>query len=262
MDKSSLIVIPCRMGSSRFPAKPLALIKGRMLMERVWRIAKVSCPHGRVILATDSEKIKQAALGFGAEVMLTSSTCLTGTDRVAETLSRVPEYYGIIVNLQGDAPLIPPWIIRQMIDEMQRDPSVQLATPIVRLEGRRALDLFAQKKNGSTSGTLVTFDKKRNALYFSKGVIPYPRDGIDSLSRLYLHIGLYAYRATTLKHLSALEEGQFEKVEKLEQLRALENGIPIRVVEVDLRGRTLASVDSPDDVKFVEAIIDREGELT
>src|SRR5207237_723650 len=120
-------------------------------------------------------------------------------------------------------------------------------------------EFVESKKRGSSTGTLVTFDKNKNALYFSKALIPFCRDETERV--LYRHIGLYAYRNEVLQKLKGLPEGVFEKCEKLEQLRALENGIPIRMVEVDYLGRTHGSEDRPEDVAWVEAVIEREGEL-
>ena len=136
-----------------------------------------------------------------------------------------------------------------------------MATPAVRLKGKALSDFIASKRGGNSSGTTVVFDRKGDALYFSKAVIPFDRNENNPDRSVYRHIGLYAYRMETLQRLSQLEEGPLEKSEKLEQLRALENGIPIRVVEVDYRGRTHGSVDRPEDVQFIESVIANEGEL-
>jgi 3-deoxy-manno-octulosonate cytidylyltransferase (CMP-KDO synthetase) len=256
----AIIVIPARMASTRFPNKPLAKIAGRTMIERVWRIGKASGNANEVVIATDDEQLREFAIGFGAKVVMTNPDCLTGTDRVAEA-TRHLNPNTIIFSLQGDAVLTPPWVIEKVLHAMLHDPSVQMATPAVRLKGQALLDFVASKKGGSSSGTTVTFNKKGDALYFSKAIIPYERNEMDPNRSVFRHIGLYAYRLQTLQRLSELPEGIFEKSEKLEQLRALENGIPIRVVEVDYRGRTHGSVDRPEDVAFVESVIAREGEL-
>ncbi|HSX11215.1 MAG TPA: 3-deoxy-manno-octulosonate cytidylyltransferase [Chlamydiales bacterium] len=260
MTESAVIIIPARMASTRFPSKPLALIAGKTMIERVWRIGKASGNANEVIIATDDEQLRQFATAFGAKVVMTSPDCLTGTDRVAEA-SRHFSRHSIFFSLQGDAVLTPPWVIEKVLQALLDDPTVQMATPAVRLQGRALTDFVASKRGGSSSGTTVTFDRKGNALYFSKALIPYHRDEMHSERPVYRHIGLYAYRIQTLQRLSQLPEGLFEKSEKLEQLRALENGIPIRVVEVDYRGRTHGSVDRPEDVAFIESVIAREGEL-
>ena len=254
MHEKAVIIIPARMASTRFPRKPLVNICGKTMIERVWRIGKAV---GDVVIATDDLELKAFAESFGAKVIMTSPDCLTGTDRVAESSRLLGLKNEIVFSLQGDAVLTPPWVISDVLKEMIADPSIQVATPAVLLTGKARADFVASKKAGSTSGTSVVFNKKKDALYFSKALIPYCREEAN----LYRHIGLYAYRADTLQKLSKLPEGILEKAEKLEQLRALENGIPIRVVTVDYHGRTHGSVDRPEDVAVVEAIIAREGEL-
>lgn len=261
MERKAVVVIPCRIGSTRYPRKPLAVIAGRTMMERVWRLASVAKGVDRVIVATDSSELEEVAKSFGAEVFMTSESCRTGTDRVAEVSERLPDCYDIVLNFQGDSPLTPPTVLEGLVREMKLNPLLLMATPMQRLAGQPLASMVAQKKAGGTTGTLVTFDCEGNALYFSKGMIPNLRDGLKLESEAFLHIGIYAYTRQTLGRLARLKEGRFEKQEKLEQLRALENGISIRMVEVELGGRSLASVDSPEDVAIVEAIIAREGEL-
>lgn len=231
------------------------------MIERVWRIAKAVPSAGEVVIATDDEQLKKFAESFGAKVLMTSSSCLTGTDRVAEAAQILGHRSNIFFSLQGDAVLTPPWVIEEVLQAMLSDSTIAIATPAVHLTGPSLHEFILSKKGGSSSGTTVTFDKRGNALYFSKAVIPYHRDPMSLERPVYRHIGLYAYRFEILESLSQLPEGLFEKSEKLEQLRALENGIPIRVVQVDYRGRTHGSVDRPEDVLFVEAVIAREGEL-
>lgn len=260
MTERALIIIPARMASTRFPDKPTALIAGKTMIERVWAIGRAVAGAADVVIATDDERLRQFAMGFGAKVVMTSVDCLTGTDRVAEASAYFPEA-SIFFSLQGDAVLTPPWVIGEVLRAMVKDPSVQMATPAVRLKGKALFDFVESKKGGCSSGTAVVFDRKGNALYFSKALIPYDRNDHNPERPIFRHIGLYGYRRETLLQLSQLPEGVFEKSEKLEQLRALENGISIRVVEVDYRGRTHGSVDRPEDVQFVESVIAREGEL-
>lgn len=260
MSERAVIIIPARMASTRFPNKPKALIAGKAMIERVWRIAKMAKHADEVIVATDDEDLRAFAQGFGAHVLMTSPACLTGTDRVAEASLHFP-HHTIFFSLQGDAVLTPPWVIEKVLHTMSLDPSIQMATPAVRLKGQALFEFVASKKTGHSSGTTVTFNRRGDALYFSKTVIPYDRQEMNPDRPIYRHIGLYAYRKETLQILRQLPEGPFERAEKLEQLRALENGIPIRVVEVDYQGRTHGSVDRPEDVALVESIIAREGEL-
>lgn len=261
MAEKAIIVIPARMASSRFPNKPMVLIKGMTMIERVWRIGKAVAGAHEVVIATDDERLKMFAEQFGAQVQMTSSSCLTGTDRVAEVSRLMGHKHTIFFSLQGDAVLTPPWVIEQVLEAMIADPTIPLATPAVHLTGQALIDFALSKKKGSSSGTTVVFNKKGDALYFSKALIPYAREELSPDRMVYRHIGLYAYRSKTLAELSQLPEGCLERSEKLEQLRALEHGIPIRVVPVDYRGRTHGSVDRPEDVAIVEAVIEREGEL-
>lgn len=255
----SVIVIPARIGSTRFPEKPFAIIAGKSMLQRVWEIAGATIAD-RVIIATDSEKIMQHAQGFGAECMMTSVECQSGTDRVAEVARHCRFHDEVVINLQGDTPLTPPWVIDALIKEMFGRAEIELATPMIKLAGERLAEVVRKKTGGSTSGTLVVFDKDNRALYFSKGLIPFSRSGDSSVPR-YLHLGIYAYRVEALQKLSSLPVSQLESIEKLEQLRALENGMGIQMVEVDLRGRTLVSVDSPEDAVEAEGVIRREGEV-
>jgi 3-deoxy-manno-octulosonate cytidylyltransferase (CMP-KDO synthetase) len=261
MSESAVIVIPARMASTRFPNKPLVNISGMTMIERVWRIAKSVKTAREVIIATDDENLKKFAESFGAKVLMTSPDCLTGTDRVAEVSKLLKEPYTIYFSFQGDAVLTPPWVIEAVLKAMVEDPQIQMATPAVHLTNNALLDFIESKRGGSSSGTTVTFNKKGDALYFSKALLPYNRNEMSPERMVYRHIGLYAYRKPVLQQLSELPEGIFEKSEKLEQLRALENGIPIRVVQVDYKGRTHGSVDRPEDVAFIESVISKEGEL-
>lgn len=258
---SAVIVIPARKGSTRFPNKPMAPILGRSLLQRTWLIAKAVKRVDEVFIATDDNDIKQHAERFGAKVLLTRPDCQNGTERVFDAIKQLPSKPEIAVNLQGDAVLTPPWVIQAVVDAMQADASIPLATPATRLDWKRYDEFVQSKSGGRASGTLVVFDLKKNALYFSKGLIPFVRERNTEEPPIYRHIGLYCYRYQALEKYVALKPTPLEEIEKLEQLRALENGIPIRVVPVDYRGRTHWSIDNPEDIKIAEEIIGREGEL-
>lgn len=259
-EAKATIIIPARMASSRYPNKPLATIKGLTMIERVWRIAKAVPTATAIWIATDSPELAEFVKQFGAQVIMTPSNCRTGTDRVAEAFKLLSDSYDVVFSLQGDAVLTPPWIINDVLNAMIKNSTIKMATPAVLLKDK-ALDTFIEhKKSGSSTGTTVTFDKHNNALYFSKALIPFARK-IDDNYTVYRHIGLYAYRPDTLNQLLELPMSHFEKIEQLEQLRALENNIPVKVVIVDYQGRTHGSVDRPEDVAIVEQIIDKEGEL-
>ncbi|MBS0288432.1 MAG: 3-deoxy-manno-octulosonate cytidylyltransferase [Proteobacteria bacterium] len=260
-DTDAIVIIPARFDSSRFPGKPLTLINGLTMIERVWRIAKSCKLANRIFIATDSDEIESHAKSFGAKVLMTSADCPTGTDRVAQAAKTIASDQSIIISLQGDAVLTPPWIIESIIQTMQQDQTVKLATPVVKLFGESLQAFLKHKEISPTSGTCAVFDKNNNALFFSKRPIPYLYDINSATASLHRHIGLYGYRHATLKQLQALPQSPLEKLEKLEQLRALENGIPIRIVCVDYQGRSHGSVDTPQDVAMIENIITKEGEL-
>jgi 3-deoxy-manno-octulosonate cytidylyltransferase (CMP-KDO synthetase) len=258
----TIIVIPARYGSSRFPGKPLAAIMGRTLLERVWRIGKGVPGVSEVVVATDDSRIRSHVESFGGRAVMTSQGCRNGSERVYEAVSNLGASAKVIINLQGDAVLMPPWVIGALIEEMRGDSAVKIATPAVRLNREQYKSMTAMKGAGIVSGTTVTFAKSGDALYFSKGIIPFVRSLPEGGEPpIFQHIGVYAYTAEALKAYISLPAGMFEEVEQLEQLRAIENGIPIRVVQVSLRNRTMWSVDNPQDVARVEEIIRAEGEL-
>jgi len=256
----TLLVIPARYASSRFPGKPLAEIAGVSMLQRVWAIGRAVPGVDEVLIATDDARISEAVEAFGGRAVMTPEACRNGTERAAavlETLAAKPE---IVINLQGDAVLTPPWVIAPVVEEFHRDASVEMATPAVALDAEQEADLRAHKEKTPASGTTVVLNHNRDALYFSKSILPFKRKPDPTLP-IYRHIGLYGYRAETLERLIELPETPLERVEGLEQLRALYHGIAIRVAPVDYHGRTHWSVDSPDDLAAAEQLIAREGEL-
>ncbi len=258
----TIVVIPARYGSSRFPGKPLAQIAGRSLLERVWIIAKAVPGVDDVVVATDDPRVAEHVTSFGGSSVMTSESCRNGSERVWEAVSNLARSPKNIINLQGDAVLMPPWVIGSLVAEMNRDSGVKIATPATRLSREQYEAMARMKGSGVISGTTVTFAENRDALYFSKTIIPFLRSWSEAgMSPVFQHIGVYAYRYDSLKEYIDLPQGHLEQVEQLEQLRALEHGMPIRVVEVSLNGRTMWSVDNPEDVKRVEEIIALEGEL-
>jgi 3-deoxy-manno-octulosonate cytidylyltransferase (CMP-KDO synthetase) len=253
------IIIPARYGSSRFPGKPLALVRGLSTLERVWRIAKCAKESAKVVISTEDERVARHAVGFGAVAVLTSDKCKNGTERVLETVKILDLQENVIINLQGDALLTPPWVLDELVDEMARDSGAEIVTPAVQLDSRSLCELIDHKVKCPASGTSVVFDLAHNALYFSKAIIPFTR--VNGLAAIYRHIGLYGFRRDSLEKYIALEPTPLELTEGLEQLRALEHGMKIRVVIVDYKGRTHGSIDAPEDVPVIEDIIAREGEL-
>jgi 3-deoxy-manno-octulosonate cytidylyltransferase (CMP-KDO synthetase) len=258
MITKSVIVIPARYGSMRLPGKPLALISGSSLLFRTWSIARSVNNVDEVYIATDDERIEQHALAFDAKVIMTKP-CETGTDRVYDAITHLKIKPEVIINLQGDAVLTPPWVIQSLVDTMIASPEVELGTLATKMTPEQYQLIVNSKKNGEVGGTTVVFDLKQNALYFSKTIIPFMRAKSDAGA--YRHIGLYGFRYATLEKYINLPQSPLELTEGLEQLRALENGIPIRIVVVDYQGRTHWAVDSQDDIIMVEKIISAEGEL-
>lgn len=257
---SVIAVIPARYGSTRFPGKPLHLIAGVPMVERVRRLALAAPSVRRVVVATDDQRIVNAVEGFGGEAVMTPESCRNGTERVYEAVKGFAGDTDVILNLQGDAPLTPPWVIEAVAAAMAAEPDLQMATPAVALSPDAYATMAEAKARGEVGGTSVVFGRNMDALYFSKAIIPFQRER-SAGTPVYKHIGLYAYRFATLSRLVELEPTPLEKAESLEQLRALENGIAIRVVLTSYQGRTPWSVDSPRDAEIAAEIIAREGEI-
>lgn len=260
---STVIIIPARYQSTRFPGKPLAMVRGKSVIQRVWELGRAVLDVDDVYVATDHDEIAKHAQSFGADVIMTSEHCQNGTERVAEAIETLDTPPEIIVNLQGDAPLTPPWFITALIDAMKRDPSVQMATPALACDSATYRHFREDRQAGRVGGTTVVFDRNRNALYFSKEVLPYiPEDkDIGSRPPVFHHVGLYAYRRPLLQAYPTWDTGPLERLEQLEQLRVLENGQQIRMVEVDARNRTFWESNQAVDIERIEKILDEEGEL-
>lgn len=193
---------------------------------------------------------------------MTPESCATGSDRTAAVMSQLDPSWDAALNLQGDAVLTPPWVLEALAQALRATPTPEMVTAAVQLDQPRYQEFLRFKREHPTSGTSVTLDARGNALYFSKAVIPALRKSTaDPLPPVFRHIGVYGYTTAALARFTALPPSPLEKAEGLEQLRALENGISIRVMTVDYRGRTHWSVDSPADIAQAEAIIAREGEL-
>lgn len=225
------------MASTRFPGKPLALLAGKPMIQWVYEKAQASKADA-VIVATDDERIKRAVESFGGQAVMTSPEHQSGTDRIAEAIKGLD--CEIIINVQGDEPLIPTSVINELIDKMQDCPEVPMATvTVARPRAEIANDPNKVK---------VVFDREHRALYFSRSAIPFQRDH-DVDAQLYLHWGIYAYRRAALERFVTLPAGILEICEKLEQLRALENGIAIYVLESKLDS---IGVDTPEDLAVAE----------
>ena len=237
------VVIPARFDSSRLPGKALLPLAGKPMLQWVHERARAS-RAGEVIIATDDERIATAARGFAAEVAMTARSHVSGTDRIAEVAAtRNWASDDIVVNVQGDEPLIPPAIINQVAELLAANPRADIATLASKLD--QAADLM------DPNTVKVACDPTGRALYFSRAPIPFNRDQPATLTPASLrHVGIYAYRVAALRRLASLPPGRLELIEKLEQLRALENGLEIRVaLAVE---RPLADVTTAADLERAE----------
>ncbi|MGQ0504175.1 MAG: 3-deoxy-manno-octulosonate cytidylyltransferase [Myxococcaceae bacterium] len=236
---SPVCVIPARFASTRFPGKPLALIAGKPMIEHVYRACTESGAFSRVLIATDDQRIADAAIKFGARVQLTSPDCASGTDRVAQ-VARV--FRGdVFINVQGDEPLIDPAALKLLASAFD-EPAVNLATLV------RPLD-EAERANPNVVKAVLALNG--DALYFSRHDVPFER---APAHKRWAHVGLYGYRRDTLLQLSRLPVSPLEDAEKLEQLRALENGIRIRCLVTSYRS---VGVDTPEDLATAERLLER-----
>lgn len=259
---SVLVVIPARYASSRYPGKPLAVLRGadgteKSLIERSWLAATSVSGVDRVVVATDDARIEEAAGAFGAEVVMTSPDCANGTERCAEALGKLGGDYEIVVNLQGDAPLTPHWFVEDLIAGMRRDPETDVATPVLRCDGRALNGFLQDRANGRVGGTTAVFGQSRHALYFSKEVVPYTSRvyGDAEETPVFHHVGVYAYRPEALHAYGDWSAGPLEQLEGLEQLRFLENGRAILCVEVEARGRQFWELNNPEDIERIEGMM-------
>lgn len=249
----SLVIIPAREGSVRYPGKPLAPLTSRSgvtrpLVEWVWHAACRAADPGDVVVATDSRAIADAVAGFGGSAVMTSSAARNGTERCAEAYALLRREADVVVNLQGDNPLVPPSYIAALLAAFA-DPAVQVATPYVRCDPTMSARLRGDYAAGRIGGTCVTLRQDGTALAFSKAPIPH---GAELLN---LHIGLYAYRPEALAGYAALPVSALELAEGLEQLRLLDAGLPVHLAEVALPEGGLWEVNNPADVPLVEALL-------
>ena len=247
-------IIPARYASTRFPAKPLAVLGGKPVIQRVYE--QVSGILDEAYVATDDERIESAVKAFGGKVVMTSVHHKSGTDRCYEAYTKVGRGYDVVVNIQGDEPFIQKPQL-EAVKACFEDPATQIATlvkPFIPDDGLEALENVNSPK--------VVVGKNMNALYFSRSIIPFQRnvekEGWLKGHTYYKHIGLYAYRADVLKEITSLPQSSLELAESLEQLRWLENGYTIKVgiSEVETIG-----IDTPQDLARAEAFLkQREGE--
>lgn len=240
----SICVIPARYSSTRLPGKPLKDICGKPMICRVWERASLAKLVSEVIVATDDARIIQAVEEHSGRAMMTRADHKTGTDRLAEIAEKFPDV-DVIVNVQGDEPLIEPSLIDELIAEFAKDTDLQMATV--------ATELKDADEANNPNNVKVVLDRYNDALYFSRSLIPYPRNA--SKSKTFKHIGIYAYRRQFLIDYAKMEPTPLEQAESLEQLRALENGFKIRVIKSDCR---FVGVDTEEDLRLVNEIYKQE----
>ena len=237
--KKIVIVIPARYGSSRLPAKPLLLVNNKPIIQYVYEAAKKSQLASCVIVATDDERIKEAVEAFGGVCEMTNSNHQCGSDRIAEIASRYD--FGYILNLQGDEPQITPEVIDLAIDTLIKDDSVDIST-LVR-------EITDEEQINNPNCVKCVFDNNYNAMYFSRCPIPYKRN--ESQSPYYAHIGIYGYKKESLMKMTQLLQTNLEKQESLEQLRALQNGMKIKVAITSLNPTGIDTVEDYEKFKKI-----------
>ncbi len=233
-------IIPARWGSTRFPGKALHGIAGKPLIRHVWeRCIEADC-FDQVVIATDDMRIAEVAFNFGAEVAVTAADHPSGTDRVAEVARKLKKAT-IILNVQGDEPLVDPALLERVTRKLKDNPNIPIVT---------AASPVSLEESLSEHHVKVVFDHKGDALYFSRSCIPFRR-GVSHI-KIYKHLGIYGYRRKALLDFVRMSRGALEQAEQLEQLRALENGLKIRVVVSEINS---IGVDTPEDATEVERLI-------
>lgn len=254
----SVILIPARYQSTRYPGKPLAEIRGasggkKTLIQRSVEAAHRVAGVSEVFVTTDDERIADSCAAFGTGVIMTSPECRNGTERCAEALKSLHDP-DLVINFQGDALLTPPGFVESLIARMQEDEDSLVATPAMRLRSSEARALQAEEAKGRVGGTSVVTDDRGRALYFSKKLIPHlPKGALGgTMSPVRLHVGVYAYRPQALERYVATPVSELEGLEGLEQLRFLAAGMPIAVVDVATPSFALRELNNPEDLEAIE----------
>lgn len=263
---SFAIIIPARYASSRYPGKPLALLRGaggvaKTLIQRSWECASHVPDCSGVWVATDDERIAAEVDRFGGRVVMTSSSCRNGTERCADAVRQLGEIAEVIVNLQGDAPLSPPSVVQKLVARIGDDPEVAMATPAVRCSPTVHRHLIDDASEGRVGGTTTVFTKDLRALYFSKRIIPYSPDAAvgDPVVPIHLHLGMYAYRPEALALYQAAPMSQLEQLEGLEQLRFFDLRLPVSIVQLDPLSWDPIELNNPSDVPTIERVLAERG---
>lgn len=243
-----LCVIPARYASTRLPGKPLAMIAGKPMIQRVYERACQAKKPQEVLVATDDARVEEAVKAFGGDVLMTSPDHPSGTDRLAEVALNYQDV-DVIVNVQGDEPLIPPEVIDNLAEVFEQDPTLQMATIKSKMD---------PEDYDNPNAVKVVTDLNGFALYFSRSLMPYPRKKPADYT-VYKHVGIYAYRRDFLLQFAALPPTELESIECLEQLRALENGVKIKVLTNNFVG---IGIDTPEDLDAANTLfakLEKEG---
>ena len=236
-----VVIIPARYGSTRFDGKPLAAICGKPMIQWVYQRAKQAECVDAVYVATDDRRIRDVVERFGGNVVMTAAQCRSGTDRVAEAAAQLElGMKDVVVNIQGDQPLVDPLSFDAAVQPFYDDPSIKMST--------LAFAIVDNREISDPKDVKVTFDNNGDALYFSRATIPYGRDSSNGYD-IYKHLGVYAYTREFLECFRSLAQGRLEMIEKLEQLRAMEHGHRIRVVVTPYDS---PEVDLPEDIQRIE----------
>jgi 3-deoxy-manno-octulosonate cytidylyltransferase (CMP-KDO synthetase) len=267
VDTSDLIVVPARYGSTRLPGKPLLAIAGRTLLERVTAVARAAAElagNCDVVVATDDARIADHAHALGVEAVMTGTELDSGSARACAAACARTQRPGLVINLQGDAPFVPPAVVAGLIAVL-REGAADVATPVYRLDWARLDALRVHKQAAPFSGTTCIRSEDGRALWFSKAIIPAIRGEAvlrtaGPLSPVWQHLGLYGYRMAALEWFAAAPPGTYETLEGLEQLRFLEAGRTIATVEVDPPSHAMSGIDSPEDLALAEAAIAQLGD--
>lgn len=239
---NTLGIIPARWGSTRFPGKPLHSIAGKPLLQHVWERCRRAKKLDHLIVATDDFRIAESAFSWGAEIAMTRANHSSGTDRIAEVAAKAKQF-AHIVNIQGDEPMVDPKLIDTLVRELQRDRKLEMITAAHPFVDPREAESPHQVK--------VVLNRRGEALYFSRAAIPLARDAAEP-PQYFRHQGIYGYTRNLLLRFVRWKSSPLERAESLEQLRALENGVRIKVV---MTGSGSPGVDTPEDARMIERLI-------
>lgn len=263
---SFAIIIPARYASTRYPGKPLVALRGaggeaKTLIRRSWECASAVEGCTGVWVATDDERIADHVAGFGGKVVMTDESCVNGTERCADAIARLGDVADVIVNLQGDAPLSPSHVVRDLVARLDEDRELTMTTPAVRCSRSVYAHLVEDAANGRVGGTCAVGTSKNRALYFSKRLVPYlpEKDAAADFPPISLHLGIYAYRPDALRLYNAAPASQLEQLEGLEQLRFLDLGLAVGLVHLDPLAWDSIELNNPSDVPVIERILAERG---